>query len=79
MSNITGVISLLMPVDAIQRKAISTMLGMEELAGMLPTGGFMLTDIGLGQIPSSSFIVYGVVYMLILLYWGVHRFNRKDL
>lgn len=79
MSNITGVISLLMPVDAIQRKAISTMLGMEELAGMLPTGGFMLTDIGLGQIPSNSFIVYGVVYMLILLYWGVHRFNRKDL
>ncbi|WP_322907524.1 ABC transporter permease subunit [Paenibacillus campi] len=79
MNNITGIISLIMPVDAIQRKSLSTMLGMEQLAGMLPGGRLGLTDIGLGQIPSASFIVYALVYMLVLLYWGIHRFQRKDL
>ncbi|WP_046213205.1 ABC transporter permease [Paenibacillus wulumuqiensis] len=76
--NITGLISLIMPVDAIQRKMLALLLGLQDLAGMLDMSGSITAGFGLGQIPSASFIVYAVIYTLILLAWGTRRFYKKD-
>lgn len=76
--NITGLISLIMPVDAIQRKMLAMLLGLQNLAGMLDMSGSMTAGFGLGQIPSASFIVYAIIYTAILLLWGIRRFYRKD-
>ncbi|WP_458119874.1 ABC transporter permease [Paenibacillus sp. Z6-24] len=76
--NITGLISLIMPVDAIQRKMLALLLGLQDLAGMLDMSGSITAGFGLGQIPSASFVVYAVIYTLILLAWGTRRFYKKD-
>ncbi|MFD1885759.1 ABC transporter permease subunit [Paenibacillus wenxiniae] len=79
LNNITGIISFLMPVDALQRKMMALMLGFDDLAGMVEVGSSLTAGMGLGQVVSGRFIVYAVLYTLILLLWGTRRFNRKEL
>ena len=79
LNNITGIISFLMPVDALQRKMMAIMLGFDDLAGMVEVGSSLTAGMGLGQVVSSRFIVYALIYTLILLLWGMKRFNRKEL
>lgn len=79
LNNITGIISFLMPVDALQRKMMAIMLGFDDLAGMVEVGSSLTAGMGLGQVVSGSFIVYAVLYTVILLLWGMRRFNHKEL
>ncbi|WP_411345410.1 ABC transporter permease [Paenibacillus sp. WLX1005] len=79
LSNITGLISLLMPVDALQRKMLAVMLGLKDLAGLVDVGASLSSTMGLGQVVSTSFVVYAILYALVLLVWGMRRFQRKEL
>jgi len=76
--NITGMISLVMPADAIQRKMLAVMLNIDQLAGMFNVDEQMRGGMGLGQIPSATFVVYTSMYTIILFLWGMRRFYKKD-
>lgn len=76
--NITGMISLAMPADAIQRKMLSVMLSVDQLVGMFDINEQMRGGMSLGQVPSATFIVYTFIYTIILFFWGMRRFYKKD-
>lgn len=76
--NITGMISLVMPADAIQRKMLAVMLNVDQLAGMFNIDQQMRGGMGIGQAPSATFIFYAGIYTVILFFWGMRRFYKKD-
>jgi len=69
------VASLFAPFEVIYRKMISTIFS--------NIGGFNLimgmTSPGSSVEPSIWMMAYVMVYMLGLLFWGVHRMNKKDI
>ncbi|MFD1991664.1 ABC transporter permease [Paenibacillus nicotianae] len=76
--NITGMISLAMPTDALQRKMLAVMLNVEQLTGMFNIDEEMRGHMGIGQVPSTAFIFYTLIYMIILFFWGMRRFYKKE-
>lgn len=76
--NITGMISLAMPADAIQRKMLAVLLNVEQLTGMFNIDEQMRGRMGVGQVPSTAFIIYTLIYTIILFFWGMRRFYKKD-
>lgn len=76
--NITGMISLVMPADAIQRKMLAVMLNIDQLQDMFNIDDRMRGMTGLGPTPSNLFVIYTLVYTIILFFWGMRRFYRKD-
>lgn len=71
------VTSLLMPADAIYRRAAYELMGLADLpfAGDLQR---QLGPFGISEPPSGTFIVYTVLYVLVLLVWGAVHFTRRD-
>lgn len=80
LNNMTGTISMLMPVDGLQRKMTAVLFSMGDLDGMvqLSGGAFSLLN-NLNSFPSNSFVVYAVIYTVVLFTIGLLRFQRKDL
>ncbi|MDN4617304.1 ABC transporter permease subunit [Paenibacillus sp. PsM32] len=76
--NITGMISLVMPADAIQRKMLAVILNVDQLAGMFNIDEQMRAGMGVGQVPSATFIFYAGIYTVIFFFWGMRRFYKKD-
>ncbi|AIQ52604.1 ABC transporter permease [Paenibacillus sp. FSL R7-0331] len=79
LNNLTGLISMIMPADGLQRRMIAELLSIKELSGMvdITSGGFsMLSG---GSQPSDAFIVYTIAYTLVALLIGLLRFKRRDL
>ena len=79
LNNITGFISLLMPVDGLQRRMTTELFSVDEMNGMigLSSNPFGLLDHS--SVPSNSFIVYAIVYTIVAFFIGLFRFQRKDL
>jgi ABC-type transport system involved in multi-copper enzyme maturation permease subunit len=79
LNNMTGIMSLIMPVDGLQRKMSAELLSLDELNGMVGfisgTGGLM----DISTAPANSFVVYAVCYTLLAFLIGLLRFQRKDL
>ncbi|GAK42417.1 ABC transporter permease subunit [Paenibacillus urinalis] len=78
LSNISGLMSMLMPVDALQRKMLHGLIGMDELGGLVDISG-MVAEFFVGNPPSGTFVVYALIYTAIVFVWGILRFQRKDL
>lgn len=79
LSNMTGIMSLLMPVDGLQRRMTTELFSVNEMSEMvgLSNNGFRLFDHS--SVPSNAFIIYAVVYTLVAFLIGLFRFQRKDL
>ncbi|MDQ0194321.1 ABC transporter permease [Paenibacillus wynnii] len=77
LQNMTGLMSLIIPADGLQRKMIAELFSFNELSGMLPINEsfFGVAD----AIPSNSFVIYAVLYTVVVLLMGMYRFERKDL
>ncbi|MCM3785120.1 ABC transporter permease subunit [Neobacillus mesonae] len=78
LSNISGLMSLIMPVDALQRKMLNELIGLNELGGIVDVSS-IISEFFVGDVPSASFVIYALIYAAIVFVWGMLRFNRKDL
>ncbi|MNC52973.1 hypothetical protein D3C75_1023490 [compost metagenome] len=78
LHNLTGIMSLLMPADALQRKMTAELFSLDELSGIVSMNfsSFPLMDIN--SVPSNSFIIYGALYAVVVFTMGLLRFQRKD-
>jgi ABC-type transport system involved in multi-copper enzyme maturation permease subunit len=79
LTNITGIISLIMPADGLQRRMMVELFSVDEILGISPLhdSPFGISDLSL--VPSNTFIVYCIFYTLVVLLLGMLRFQRKDL
>lgn len=79
LHNLTGIMSMLMPADALQRRMTAELFSLNEIGGLvsLSNGGFSIINIS--AYPSVSFIVYAVCYTVIAFAIGILHFQRKDL
>lgn len=71
------VTSLLMPADAMYKRASYELIGL----GDLPFAGEIqrnLGPFGISDTPSGAFVAYSVLYVLGLLVWGAVHFTRRD-
>lgn len=74
MRNIGIATSLLMPVDAIHRKAVTVLM-----PGMVGLGGAVDLPIAASSTPSVWMVVYACVYLLAAVWLGTGWFARRDL
>ncbi|QGQ99521.1 ABC transporter permease [Paenibacillus psychroresistens] len=78
LQTISGLMSIVMPVDSLQRRMLAEMFSLKDLQGLTGADDF-LGFFGLNQIPSNTFLVYAVCYTLFALLLGMFIFRRKDL
>ncbi|MCC3375819.1 ABC transporter permease [Cohnella sp. REN36] len=78
LSKVSGLISLLMPVDGLQRKMLAVLFDYRSLGALLPVGANPMNQFAFGQVPSTSFVVYAGLYGAAALGLGMWRFSRKD-
>jgi Cu-processing system permease protein len=77
MANIGIVSSLLVPVDAMHRKAVSLLLpGAAGLSGM---GGPAAVPFGSSAVPSVWMVVYAVAFTLVVIALAARALGRRDL
>ncbi|MDT3426289.1 ABC-type transport system involved in multi-copper enzyme maturation permease subunit [Paenibacillus forsythiae] len=79
LNRLTGVISLVIPADGLQRKAIAELFSFDELSGMVP---FDVSSSGVNNfssVPSNSFVVYAIMYTAVFFAMGIRRFKSRDL
>lgn len=77
LNNVAGILQLLMPADALQRKMQAVLFSFEDISGFIPVS--MSGPFGIGEIPSTAFLVYTLFYTVVLFCLGLRRFIRKDL
>ncbi|CAG7617021.1 ABC transporter permease [Paenibacillus allorhizosphaerae] len=78
LMTIAGVMSLLMPADAIQRRMLAEMFNLSELQGIVNLNR-SLGPFAFNQVPSNAFLLYAAAYTLLALLAGFWLFKRKDL
>ena len=78
LSNISGLMSIIMPVDALQRKMMHGLIGLDELGSVVNVSK-MISGFFIGDVPSGTFVIYAMLYAAIAFVWGVLRFRKKDL
>lgn len=78
LQTISGLMSIVMPVDSLQRRMLAEMFSLKEVQGIANIND-SLGPFGLSQIPSNTFLVYAACYTLIALLLGMFTFRRKDL
>jgi ABC-type transport system involved in multi-copper enzyme maturation permease subunit len=79
LNNMTGFMSMLMPVDGLQRKMTAVLFSLDDLGGMVSFSGGAFSLLSMNSVPSNSFVVYAAVYTAALFIIGLLRFQRKDL
>ncbi|UUZ96055.1 ABC transporter permease [Paenibacillus sp. P25] len=78
LMTIAGTMSLLMPVDAVQRRMLTEMFNLPDLEGIVNLN----RDLGpfsFNQAPSDAFLIYTACYTPLALAAGMLLFRRKDL
>ncbi|MNI50319.1 hypothetical protein D3C73_1049730 [compost metagenome] len=79
LNNLTGIMSLLMPADGLQRKMTAELFSLEEMGGMVDMNFSSFSFIDIKSVPSNSFLIYAALYMVAVFAIGLLRFQRKDL
>lgn len=74
LANVGIISSLIMPSDAIHRKMTTSMfdMGNFNILGMSPIGGSVSE-------PSMWMVIYSILYVILIIWFAVGVFNRKDL
>ncbi|AIQ35588.1 ABC transporter permease subunit [Paenibacillus sp. FSL R5-0345] len=79
LNNMTGIMSLLMPVDGLQRRMTAELFSINEMSGMFNGSSSSFGLVNFASVPSNTFIVYAIFYTLLAFLIGLYRFQRKDL
>ncbi|MGN7457089.1 ABC transporter permease [Paenibacillus pasadenensis] len=80
LSTISGLLSLAMPADGLQRMMLDRLFnlsGVQELIGLRVDDLFLM--LGVGSAPTPAFLGYAAVYAAVAFAIGILRFQRKDL
>jgi ABC-type transport system involved in multi-copper enzyme maturation permease subunit len=78
LQTISGLMSIIMPADSLQRRMLAEMFSLDEIQGLTDLNQ-ALGPFGLSQIPSNSFLIYTACYTVAALLLGIISFKRKDL
>jgi ABC-type transport system involved in multi-copper enzyme maturation permease subunit len=78
LQTISGMMSLVMPVDSIQRRMLSEMFSLSDIQEITNIN-LSLGPFAFDQVPSNLFLVYTACYMIAALGAGLWLFKRKDL
>ncbi|ASS68094.1 MULTISPECIES: ABC transporter permease subunit [unclassified Paenibacillus] len=80
LSTISGLLSLAMPADGLQRTMMDRLFNVDSLAQFtgLQVDSIMML-FGVGSAPSPAFIWYALAYTIVAFGLGMWRFQRKDL
>lgn len=78
LQTISGLLSIIMPADSLQRRMLADLFSLQEIQDLTNLNQF-LGPFGVYQVPSNTFLVYTLVYMLAALAIGIAAFQRKDL
>lgn len=80
LTNVSGLLSLAMPADGLQRIMMDRLYNFTALQEFYnPATGGIIAIFGIGTAPSNTFLWYALFYMLSALLLGIWRFQRKDL
>ncbi|WNS45493.1 ABC transporter permease subunit [Paenibacillus sp. MMS20-IR301] len=79
LNSLTGIISMLMPADALQRRMIAELLSLNGIDSLVSARLSGFTILNFGAYPSNSFIVYTAGYTVLAFAIGLLRFQHKDL
>ncbi|WP_410511110.1 ABC transporter permease subunit [Paenibacillus sp. BR2-3] len=79
LQNMTGIISMLLPADGLQRRMMVELFSVNEILGMNPLNDSPFGISDLSSIPSNAFVAYAALYTAAVFLIGVLRFQRKDL
>ncbi|WP_019911206.1 ABC transporter permease subunit [Paenibacillus sp. HW567] len=79
LHNLTGIMSLLMPADGLQRKMTAELFNLSEISSMINMNISSFTLLDMSSSPSNSFVVYATLYTVVVFAIGMLRFQRKDL
>lgn len=79
LNKLTGILSLLMPVDGLQRRMTAELFSMNEMNGMFNVSNRLFGLDDLNSVPSNAFIIYTIGYAIFAFIIGLYRFQRKDL
>ncbi|TYP69567.1 ABC transporter permease [Paenibacillus methanolicus] len=79
LNTITGLMSLAMPADAIQRQMLAELLSFDQLTDFVPLTDNIFSLFAFGNLPSASFMIYTAIYGAGAFASGMLRFQRKDL
>ncbi|QJC50594.1 ABC transporter permease [Paenibacillus albicereus] len=80
LSTISGLLSLAMPTDGLQRMMLDRLFnlsGISDLIGLRVDDMFVM--LGVGSAPTPAFLGYAALYTAAAFAIGVLRFRRKDL
>jgi ABC-type transport system involved in multi-copper enzyme maturation permease subunit len=78
LKTIAGLMSLVMPADAVQQRMLSEMFSLSAIRDLMNINQ-SLGPFGLGQEPTNAFLIYTACYTLVALGLGLWMFQRKDL
>lgn len=79
LNNMTGIMSLLMPVDGLQRRMTAELFSVKEMSGIFGLSSNLFGLFDFNSIPSNAFLIYTIIYTAVAFLVGLYRFQRKDL
>ncbi|MBP2000974.1 ABC-type transport system involved in multi-copper enzyme maturation permease subunit [Paenibacillus shirakamiensis] len=80
LDTISGLLSLAMPADGLQRTMLDRLFNYSSLQELISSSNNdFFVIFGIGSAPSPAFLWYALVYTLVALALGLWRFQRKDL
>ncbi|GGA32485.1 ABC transporter permease [Paenibacillus physcomitrellae] len=82
LATISGLLSLVMPADGLQRFVMDRLYNFSSLQEFFDPNtyaGGLFSIFGIGMAPSNAFLWYALFYTLAALLLGLWRFQKKDL
>lgn len=79
LQNLTGMISMLMPADTLQRRMTVELFSLKDLKGFVSLNNGPLSLLNISSFPSNAFILYAAGYTVLVFALGLLLFQRKDL
>lgn len=79
LQNLTGMISMLMPADTLQRRMTVELFSLKDLNGFVSLNNGPLSLLNISSFPSNTFILYAACYTVLVFALGLLLFQRKDL
>ncbi|WP_379127100.1 ABC transporter permease subunit [Paenibacillus sp. sgz500958] len=76
LRTVTGIMSLLMPADGLQRKMLAELFSLDILGDMVDIHSFAIMDISV--YPSGAFVGYAMFYIIAVFLLGMWLFQRRD-
>lgn len=78
LMKIAGILSMVMPADSLQRRMLAELFSFNEIGAFINLNE-KLEPFSIGQVPSNSYLLYTLCYILLALGGGIWCFRRKDL